>query len=68
MDDQTRLPAPQHIVDDLDESVRDIVEGRLHDAKAVEAEARRMLDDYERSRSEATASPAVRRAKRIRSA
>jgi hypothetical protein len=51
MDDQTGLPTPQHIVDDLNESVPDIVEGRWHDAKVVEAEARRMLGDYERSRS-----------------
>jgi hypothetical protein len=68
MDDQIRLPTPQHIVDDLDTSVSDIVEGRLHDAKAVEAEARRMLDDYERLRSDGSASPAARRTKRIRSA
>jgi hypothetical protein len=68
MDDQTRLTSPQQIVDDLDASVRDIVEGRLHEAKAVEAEARRMLRDYERPRSEVPASPVGSRAKRNRSA
>jgi len=40
---------PRHFLDDLDASERDVAEGRVHDAMDVQAEARRMLADYERS-------------------
>jgi hypothetical protein len=68
MDDQSTPPTPQHVIDDIDASLRDIAEGRVHDAKDVQAEARRMLVDHERSRRTAPASAAARATRRIRSA
>ncbi len=50
MDDQTKRSAPQPIIDSLESSVRDIADGNVHDAEAVQAEARRMLDGHKRMR------------------
>jgi hypothetical protein len=68
MDEQSNRPAPQHLIEALEASVRDIAEGRLHDARAVQAEARRMLAGHksarsvENSRRHATPSPRSRSA------
>ena len=43
MDDLTNRRTPQHVIEALDASVRDIAEGNLHDAEFVQAEARRIL-------------------------
>jgi hypothetical protein len=50
MDAQTGRPVPRHIIEALDASVRDIADGKLHDADSVQAEARRMLADHVRLR------------------
>jgi hypothetical protein len=42
---------PKHIVESLDASLADIAAGRLADADAVQAEARRLLADHEAKRS-----------------
>lgn len=51
MDDQSNRPAPQHLIKALEASARDIAKGRLLDARAVQAEARRMLDEHKAARS-----------------
>ncbi len=51
MDDQTNRAAPRPVIEALDASVRDVAEGRVHDAQIVQAEARRMLADYQAARS-----------------
>jgi len=68
MDDQTSRPVSQRVVDALDASVRDIAEGNLHDAQAVQVEARRMLAEHEHRQRAAPRSSAAPRARRIRSA
>jgi len=68
MDDQIRRPVSQRVVDALDASVRDIAEGNLHDAQAVQAEARRMLAEHERAQRAGSRSAAAPRARRARSA
>jgi hypothetical protein len=65
MDEQTSRPVPRHITEALDGSVRDIADGNVHDAKSVQAEARRMLADHERTR---VATPGSSPAKRARTA
>jgi hypothetical protein len=47
MDDRTNQAAPRHVLEALDASVRDIAEGRVHDALGACDEARRMLEAYE---------------------
>ena len=47
MDDQTNRPAPRHVVEALDASVRDVAEGRVHETLSTKAEARRMIADHE---------------------
>jgi hypothetical protein len=46
MDEQSNRPAPQRVVEALEASIRDIGEGRVYDARAVQAEARRMLHEH----------------------
>jgi predicted transcriptional regulator len=41
---------PRHITDALDASLDNIAAGRLNDVDAVQAEARQMLAEHERSR------------------
>ena len=50
MDEQSNRTAPRHVIEALDASVRDIAEGRVLDARAVQAEARRMLAESGRYR------------------
>jgi hypothetical protein len=47
MDDQVNRPAPRHVIEFLDASVHDITAGRVHDAHAAQAEARRLLAEHE---------------------
>ncbi len=68
MDDQTRRPTPQRIIEVLDASVRDIAEGNVHDAQAVQAEARRILADHERTQPTTPRSPSGKPARRTRRA
>ncbi len=68
MDDQTSRSPTQRVIDALDASVRDVAEGNLHDARSVQAEARRLLADHERPRRAGSGSQAVRPARRSRSA
>ena len=68
MDDQTAPPTSQRVVGALDASVRDIADGKLHDAQSVQTEARRMLADHERAQRAAPRPPAASRARRARSA
>ena len=64
MDEQSNRPAPRHVIELLEASVRDIAAGRVHDALAVQAEAQRMLADHEgAARLSASSS---RREKRVR--
>lgn len=65
MDEQSNRPAPRDVIEALDASVRDIAEGRVLDAHAVQAEARRMLADHERAQS---GTPAPRRGRTARRA
>lgn len=67
MDDQTNRAAPHHVTEPLDASVRDVAEGRVHDAQIVHAEARRMLADYQAARSVAPVSRRPGSARRTRS-
>ena len=46
MDEQTNRDVPQHIVEALDASVEDLAAGRVHEADAVQDEARRMLAEH----------------------
>ena len=46
MDEQSNRSAPQHVLEALAASVRDIAAGRVFDARAVQDEARRMLDEH----------------------
>jgi hypothetical protein len=46
MDEQSNRPAPHSLIKALKASVQDIVTGRLLDASAVQAEARRMLEEH----------------------
>jgi hypothetical protein len=46
MDNPTERPTPPHIVEACEASLRDIAEGQMFDAKAVQVEARRMLAEY----------------------
>jgi hypothetical protein len=68
MDEQSNRPAPRDVIEALDASVRDIAEGRVLDAHAVQAEARRMLADHERAQSGTPASRRGRTARRVRPA
>lgn len=51
MDEQTNRDVPQHILEALDASVRDLAAGRVHEADAVQAEARHMLAEHESGRA-----------------
>ena len=51
MDDQVNRPALRDVIDALDSSVRDLASGAVSDARSVQAEARRMLADYDRART-----------------
>jgi hypothetical protein len=53
MDEQT---VPQRILEALDASAKDIAAGRVHEADAVQAEARHMLAEHEAGRA-SSASP-----------
>jgi len=61
MQDQPHRPVPAHITESLDASVRDLETGNLHDAKSVQAEASRLIADYERSHPPKAKSPRARR-------
>ena len=63
MDEQSNRPAPRHVTEALDASVRDIAEGRVLDAYAVQTEARLMLADHERAQS---GTPSPRRGRTVR--
>jgi hypothetical protein len=49
MDEQSNRPVPPQTIEALDASVRDVAEGHVVDARAVQSEARRMLADHERA-------------------
>jgi len=66
MDDQTSHPASQRVIDAADASVHDIAAGSVHDAQSVQAEARRMLADYERAQRAVPRSSAANPARRAR--
>ncbi len=51
MDDQTSRQAPRSVIESLDASVSDIAAGRVSDAAAVQNEAKRMLEAFEKARS-----------------
>ena len=63
MDDRVTSPAPRHVIDSLDQSVRDIASGNVQNADVTQAEARRMLADFERAQ---LTSPTPRPAKSAR--
>jgi len=63
MDEHSNPAAPREVIESLDNSVRDVAAGRVHDALAVQAEARQMLGDQESARS---AVPSPRRDKAVR--
>lgn len=67
MDDQANRTAPRHVTEALDASVHNVAEGRVHDAQAVHAEARRMLADYQAARSVASVSRRLGPTRRTRS-
>jgi hypothetical protein len=58
MDEPSNRAAPQHVIEALDASVRDIAAGRVYDARGARAEARRILADHDGARS---AEPSLRR-------
>lgn len=68
MDEKSNRPTQRLLIDALDASVRDIAEGRVHDARTVQAEARRMLADHDDARSGGFAPHRDRTAWRTRSA
>jgi hypothetical protein len=47
MDDRAKSTAPPSLIESLDESARDLAEGRVTDAAEVQTEMRRMLADYQ---------------------
>jgi hypothetical protein len=49
-------PAPRLVIEALEVSVRDIADGRLHDAHTIQAEAQWMLAGLENARPGASAS------------
>jgi hypothetical protein len=51
MDEKATSPAPRHVIDCLDQSIRDIASGNVMNGHAVQGEARRMLTDYKRAPS-----------------
>lgn len=63
MGDQIRRKVPQNVIESLDASVRDIAEGRLHDALIVQTEALQMLSDHERAGAAEPSAAKVRRAR-----
>jgi hypothetical protein len=67
MDDQINRSAPRAVIEALDASVRDIAEGRLQDARAVQADARRMLAEHQAGRSTAPAATRANPPRRNRS-
>jgi hypothetical protein len=46
MDDRAESTTPPSLIQSLDESARDLAEGRVTDAAEVQTEMRRMLADY----------------------
>ena len=48
MDDRLNRSAPQHVMDELDASLRDLAAGAVGDAGDAQAEARRLLANYDR--------------------
>lgn len=56
MDEQINWDGPQHIVEALDASVKDLTAGRVLEADAVQAEARHMLAEHEAGKA-STVSP-----------
>jgi hypothetical protein len=48
MDDRTSHPASQTVIESVDASARDLVEGNVRDAESVQAEAHRILADQTR--------------------
>lgn len=50
MDEQVRRQVPQELTDALDASLDDLAAGRVSDARAVQREARRMLEAFEKAR------------------
>lgn len=53
MDEQVSRQAPQTLTNELDASTRDLTAGRVGDAGAVQREARRMLEAFEKARADA---------------
>jgi hypothetical protein len=52
MDERTSRPAPLALTDALDASVLDLAAGRVGDASALQREARRMLEAFEKAGAE----------------
>jgi uncharacterized protein YbjQ (UPF0145 family) len=52
MDERVSRPAPRALTDALDASVRDLTAGRVGDASALQREARRMLEAFEKAAAE----------------
>lgn len=67
MDEQNN-PATRRVIEAMDASIRDIADGRVHDASSVQAEARRILADHEDARSGTSVPRRDRTARRTRSA
>jgi hypothetical protein len=67
MDDQVDRPTPRHVIESLDASVRDIGAGRVHDAHAAQAEARRLLAEHETAASSGRGPHRVTNRRRTRS-
>jgi hypothetical protein len=55
MDDRAESTAPPSLIESLDESARDLAEGRVTDAAEVQTEMRRMLADYKAAHAPAHA-------------
>ncbi len=50
MDEQTNRTSPKSLIRSLDDSLRDLETGAVSDAGGVQAEARRLLQEYETAR------------------
>ena len=55
MDERTSRRAPRALTDALDASVLDLAAGRVGDASAMQREARRMIEAFEKAGAEAEA-------------
>jgi hypothetical protein len=64
MDQQTNDAALRYVINALDTTIRDVAERRVHDAWAVQAAVRQMLEDHKAGRS--TVSGCTGQARRVR--